>query len=148
MVAGFDRYFQIARCFRDEDLRNDRQPEFSQIDLEASFVGADDVLGYVEAVLVALWDEAGHAVTRPFPRLRWRDAMERFGTDKPDLRYDLVIADWTAAVAPLAGPLFQNAGQNGARVRGVPVRGGGAPCPQGAGQPCGTTQPPGGARAA
>src|SRR3989441_4221759 len=126
MVAGFDRYFQIARCFRDEDRRNDRQPEFSQIDLEASFVGADDVLGYVEAVLVALWDEAGHAVTRPFPRLRWRDAMERFGTDKPDLRYDLVIADWTAAVAPLAVPFFQNAGQNGARVRGIPVRGGSA----------------------
>ncbi|PYO85928.1 MAG: aspartate--tRNA ligase [Gemmatimonadetes bacterium] len=126
MVAGFDRYFQIARCFRDEDLRNDRQPEFSQIDLEASFVGSDDVLAYVEAVLVALWDEAGHAVTRPFPRLRWRDAMERFGTDKPDLRYDLVIADWTAAVAPLAVPFFQTAGQNGARVRGIPVRGGSA----------------------
>src|SRR5439155_322457 len=80
----------------------------------------------VEAVLVALWDEAGHAVTRPFPRLRWRDAMERFGTDKPDLRYDLVIADWTAAVAPLAVPFFQTAGQNGARVRGIPVRGGSA----------------------
>src|SRR5438094_4537079 len=126
MVAGFDRYFQIARCFRDEDLRVDRQPEFSQIDLEASFVGSDDVLAYVEAVLVALWDEAGHAVTRPFPRLRWRDAMERFGTDKPDLRYDLVIADWTAAVAPLAVPFFQTAGQNGARVRGIPVRGGSA----------------------
>ena len=126
MVAGFDRYFQIARCFRDEDLRNDRQPEFSQIDLEASFVGADDVLAYVEAVLVALWDEAGHVVTRPFPRLRWQDAMERFGTDKPDLRYDLAIADWTAAVEPLAVPFFQNARQNGARVRGIPVRGGGA----------------------
>src|SRR5256712_1266035 len=126
MVAGFDRYFQIARCFRDEDLRNDRQPEFAQIDVEASCVGADDVLGCGEACLVGLWEEAGHAVTRPFPRLRWRDAMERFGTDKPDLRYDLVIADWTAAVAPLAVPFFQNAGQNGARVRGIPVRGGSA----------------------
>ena len=126
MVAGFDRYFQIARCFRDEDLRNDRQPEFSQIDIEASFVGVDDVLGYVEAVLVSLWEEAGHKVERPFPRLRWQDAMERFGTDKPDLRYDLAIADWTAAVEPLAVPFFQTARQNGARVRGIAVRGGGA----------------------
>src|ERR1051325_10733934 len=84
MVAGFDRYFQIARCFRDEDLRNDRQPEFTQIDLEASFVGVDDVIGYVEATLVALWEEAGHRVARPFPRLAWREAMERFGIDKPD----------------------------------------------------------------
>ena len=126
MVAGFDRYFQLARCFRDEDLRNDRQPEFTQIDLEASFVGMDDVLGYVEAVLVALWEEAGHAVTRPFPRLRWQDAMERFGTDKPDLRYELAIHDWTTAVEPLAVPFFQSARQNGARVRGLAVKGGGA----------------------
>jgi len=126
MVAGFDRYFQIARCFRDEDLRNDRQPEFSQIDIEASFVAVDDVLEYVEAVLVALWEEAGHRVERPFPRLRWQDAMERFGTDKPDLRYDLAIADWTSAVEPLAVPYFQTARQNGARVRGIAVRGGGA----------------------
>src|SRR6266516_2063574 len=95
MVAGFDRYFQIARCFRDEDLRNDRQPEFTQIDLEASFVGVDDVIGYVEQVLVALWTEAGQAVARPFPRLTWRDAMERYGTDKPDLRFGFSIADWT-----------------------------------------------------
>ena len=126
MIAGFDRYFQLARCFRDEDLRNDRQPEFTQIDLEASFVGMDDVLGYVEAVLIALWEEAGHAVTRPFPRLRWQDAMERFGTDKPDLRYELAIQDWTTVVEPLAVPFFQSARQNGARVRGLAVKGGGA----------------------
>src|SRR5207247_8433235 len=95
MVAGLDRYFQIARCFRDEDLRNDRQPEFTQIDLEASFVGMEDVLGYVEAVLVALWDEAGQAVTRPFPRIPWRGGVGRYGTGKAALLYDFPVADWT-----------------------------------------------------
>jgi len=124
MVSGFDRYFQIARCFRDEDLRYDRQPEFSQIDIEASFVGQEDVIGFVEAVLVALWDEAGHKIPRPFPRLTWREAMERYGTDKPDLRYDLPIVDWTAQVQPLGVPFFQSA-TNGSRVRGIAVQGGG-----------------------
>ncbi|MGH7671780.1 MAG: aspartate--tRNA ligase [Gemmatimonadales bacterium] len=126
MVAGFDRYFQLARCFRDEDLRYDRQPEFTQIDLEASFVGQEDVLGFVEAVLVALWDEAGHWVERPFARLAWREAMERYGTDKPDLRYDLPIVDWTAQVQPLGVPFFQGALKDGARVRGIAVPGGSA----------------------
>jgi len=125
MVAGFDRYFQLARCFRDEDQRLDRQPEFTQIDLEASFVGVEDVIAVVEAVLVALWDEAGHTVSRAFPRLAWRDAMERFGTDKPDLRYDYALADWTAPVAPLAVPFFGRAA-NGTRVRALPVPGGAA----------------------
>ncbi len=126
MVAGFDRYFQIARCFRDEDLRNDRQPEFTQIDIEASFVGMDDVLGLVEAVLVALWDEAGQTVERPFQRIAHHDAMERYGTDKPDLRYDLPIADWTAHVQPLGVPFFEAGRADGARVRGLAVQGGGA----------------------
>ena len=126
MVAGYDRYFQLARCFRDEDLRYDRQPEFTQIDIEASFVRQDDVMGFVEAVLVALWDEAGHTIPQPFPRMPWRDAMERYGTDKPDLRYDFPIIDWTAAVGPLNVPFFSTAGQNGTRVRGIAVTGGGA----------------------
>ena len=126
MVAGLDRYFQLARCFRDEDLRNDRQPEFTQIDIEASFVQMDDVLDYVETVLVALWDEAGHQVGRPFPRITWHEAMERYGTDKPDLRYDLPIADWTAQVQPLGVPFVQAALKDGARVRGLAVKGGGA----------------------
>ena len=126
IVAGFDRYFQIARCFRDEDLRYDRQPEFTQIDLEASFVGAEDVYGFVEAVLVALWDEAGHLVRGPFPRITYRDAMERYGTDKPDLRYDLAIADWTSQVKSLGVPFFEPAGQDGVRVRGLAVSGGSA----------------------
>jgi len=126
MVAGLDRYFQLARCFRDEDLRNDRQPEFTQIDIEASFVQMDDVLDYVETVLVALWDEAGHQVGRPFPRITWHEAMERYGTDKPDLRYDLPIADWTTQVQPLEVPFVQAALKDGARVRGLAVKGGGA----------------------
>jgi len=126
MVAGLDRYFQLARCFRDEDLRNDRQPEFTQIDIEASFVQMDDVLDYVETVLVALWDEDGHQVGRPFPRITWHEAMERYGTDKPDLRYDLPIADWTAQVQPLEVPFVQAALKDGARVRGLAVKGGGA----------------------
>ena len=126
MVCGFDRYFQIARCFRDEDLRYDRQPESTQIDLEASFVGQEDVLGFVEAVLAALWDEGGHAIGRPFPRLTHREAMERYGTDKPDQRYDLAIADWTALVRPLGVPFFHSAVKDGSRVRGLAVKGGGA----------------------
>ena len=127
MVAGFDRYFQLARCFRDEDLRYDRQPEFTQIDLEASFVGAEDVQGFVEQVLVALWKEAGHTVEWPFPRISWHEAMERYGTDKPDLRYEQpAIVDWTEVVQPLHVPFFEGARPDGGRVRGLPVRGGGA----------------------
>jgi aspartyl-tRNA synthetase len=126
MVAGFDRYFQLARCFRDEDQRNDRQPEFTQIDIEASFVGVEDVLGFVEAVLAGLWEEAGHAIPRPFMRMPWREAMERYGTDKPDLRYDLPLADWTEAVQPLAVPFFAPATRDGVRVRALAVPGGSA----------------------
>ena len=95
MMAGLDRYFQIARCFRDEDLRADRQPEFTQIDIEASFVGVEDVLGFGEGMVEALWAEAGHAVETPIPRMRYADAMERYGSDKPDLRYGLEIFDAT-----------------------------------------------------
>ena len=127
MVSGFDRYFQIARCFRDEDLRNDRQPEFTQIDLEASFVGVEDVCGFVETLLVALWSEAGHVIPRPFVRIPYREAMERYGTDKPDLRYeDFPIADWTARVKPLGVPFVESGLKDGARVRGLAVQGGGA----------------------
>ncbi|NOT09594.1 MAG: aspartate--tRNA ligase, partial [Gemmatimonadales bacterium] len=93
MVAGFDRYFQIARCFRDEDLRADRQPEFTQIDLECSFVAQEDVLAVVESVLVEQWAEAGHRIERPFGRLSWKEAMERFGIDKPDLRFGFELQD-------------------------------------------------------
>src|SRR6266545_4927720 len=125
MVAGFDRYFQIARCFRDEDLRADRQPEFTQIDLEASFVGQEDVLGFVEAVLVALWEEAGHRIARAFPRLAWREAMERFGIDKPDLRYGFEIRDLGAHVGADAAPFVREALAAGGRLRGIVAGGAG-----------------------
>ena len=123
MVAGYDRYFQIARCFRDEDLRADRQPEFTQIDIEASFVGPEDVQAVVEQVLVDLWAEAGQAITRPFRRLAYRDAMERYGVDKPDLRYGFEIRDLTPLVAADAAPFVRTAIDGGGRVRGIVAAG-------------------------
>ncbi|HEX9580413.1 MAG TPA: aspartate--tRNA ligase [Gemmatimonadales bacterium] len=124
MISGFDRYFQIARCFRDEDLRADRQPEFTQIDLEASFVVAEDVYRMVEAVLVACWAEAGHTVTAGFPRLAHRDALERFGTDKPDLRFGLEVEDLGAVLGGRGFRAFESAVAAGGRVRGIRVPGG------------------------
>jgi aspartyl-tRNA synthetase len=123
MIAGFDRYFQIARCFRDEDLRADRQPEFTQIDLEASFVDQDDVMAVVEQVLVAQWDEAGHAVPTPFTRLGWQEAMERFGVDKPDLRHGFELRDWTALATADSAPFMHEAIAAGGRVRGLVASG-------------------------
>jgi aspartyl-tRNA synthetase len=119
MVAGYDRYFQIARCFRDEDLRADRQPEFTQIDIEASFVGQEDVQGYIEAVLVALWDEAGESIAAPFRRLKYQDAVERYGIDKPDLRYGFEIRDLTGAVKADAADFVRAAFADGGRLRGI-----------------------------
>jgi aspartyl-tRNA synthetase len=98
MVAGMDRYYQIVRCFRDEDLRADRQPEFTQLDVEMSFVSEDDVMGLIEAMLAEVWSETiGMDVQTPFTRLPYREAMRRFGTDKPDLRYGMELADLSDA---------------------------------------------------
>ncbi len=119
MVAGFDRYFQIARCFRDEDLRADRQPEFTQIDLEASFVSPEDVQTVVERVLVDLWAEAGVEVARPFPRLAWREAMDRYGVDKPDLRFGLELRDLTPLLGADAAPFLSESRAAGGRLRGI-----------------------------
>ncbi len=124
MVAGFDRYFQLARCFRDEDLRADRQPEFTQIDIEASFVSPEDVYGILETVFVALWDEAGHALSAPFRRLPFDEAMERYGTDKPDLRFGLELEDITDRFRAFRA--FERPLSDGGRVRGLKVPGGAA----------------------
>ena len=126
MVAGLDRYFQIARCFRDEDLRADRQPEFTQIDIEASFVGLEDVLGFGEGMVEALWAEAGIAVELPIERMRHADALERYGTDKPDLRFGLEIFDATEIFRPAEFSITRAAIASGGRVRGIRVPGGAA----------------------
>ena len=124
MVAGLDRYFQIARCFRDEDLRADRQPEFTQIDIEASFVGIEDVLGFGEGMVEALWAEAGQTVELPIERLRYGEAMERYGSDKPDLRFGLEIFDATEVFRPADFAITRAAIAGGGRVRGIRVPGG------------------------
>jgi aspartyl-tRNA synthetase len=95
MVAGMERYFQIARCYRDEDFRADRQPEFTQLDIEMSFVDQDDVIAVSESVISALWRLIGHEVETPIPRMTYADAMRRFGSDKPDLRLDLELIECT-----------------------------------------------------
>ncbi|MHB1222425.1 MAG: aspartate--tRNA ligase [Gemmatimonadaceae bacterium] len=126
MISGFDRYFQIARCFRDEDLRADRQPEFSQIDIEASFVGPEDIFALTEALLGALWRVAGVEIPERFPRMIYAEAMERFGSDRPDLRYDLAIGDVSAAFADADFGITRSALAAGGRVRGIRLPGGAA----------------------
>jgi aspartyl-tRNA synthetase len=126
MVAGLDRYFQIARCFRDEDLRADRQPEFTQIDVEASFVGMEDVLGFGEGMVAAIWGEAGFGVETPIERMVYADALERFGSDKPDLRFGLEIFDATEVFRPADFSITRRAIDAGGRVRGIKVPGGAA----------------------
>jgi aspartyl-tRNA synthetase len=126
MVAGYDRYFQIARCFRDEDLRADRQPEFTQIDIEASFVGLEDVLGFGEGMVRDLWAVAGQDVAIPIPRMRHAEAMEVYGSDKPDLRYDLTIFDATEVFRGAEFSITRSAIAAGGRVRGIRVPGGAA----------------------
>ncbi|MDA1082469.1 MAG: aspartate--tRNA ligase [Gemmatimonadetes bacterium] len=123
MICGFDRYFQIARCFRDEDLRADRQPEFTQIDIEASFVEQDDILSMAEGLIGALWLEAGAAAPAVMPRITYADAMDRYGTDRPDLRYGLEISDWTSVFEGIAFNITRSAIDAGGRVRGIVLPG-------------------------
>lgn len=124
MVAGFDRYFQIARCFRDEDLRADRQPEFTQIDLEASFVEVDDILAWMEGLMVHLAGIAGIPAPTPFLRLTHEQALERYGTDRPDLRIPLEIQDWSDALADTESRILNGALEAGGRIRALLVEGG------------------------
>jgi aspartyl-tRNA synthetase len=124
MVSGFDRYFQIARCFRDEDLRADRQPEFTQIDLEASFVSPEDIVRWVEGLTAAMAAVGEVDAPVPFPRMTWAEAMDRYGSDRPDLRYGLEIHDWTEATADVDFRILRSAVDAGGRVRGIVVPGG------------------------
>ncbi|HZK79290.1 MAG TPA: aspartate--tRNA ligase [Gemmatimonadaceae bacterium] len=126
MVSGFDRYFQIARCFRDEDLRADRQPEFTQIDIEASFVTPEDIMELAEGLLGVLFADAGIAIPATFRRMTYADCMEQYGCDRPDLRYGLAIVDVTEAFRNADFGITRSAIDAGGRVRGVKIPGGAA----------------------
>ena len=123
MAAGVERYFQIARCFRDEDLRADRQPEHTQLDLEMSFVERDDVLNLIEELFTSLVEEVtpGKRVISPFPRLTYADAMLAYGTDKPDLRFDLRLSDLSGALSGSEFKVFSRAVESGGVVKGLAV---------------------------
>ena len=124
MVSGFDRYFQIAKCFRDEDLRADRQPEFTQIDVEMSFVDENEVIGMTEGLMATLYKEVlGIEITIPFRRLSFREAMETYGSDKPDTRFGLEIADCSAVVAKSGFRVFSETVAKGGVVAGFTVPG-------------------------
>src|SRR5271165_3500452 len=126
MVSGFDRYFQIARCFRDEDLRANRQPEFTQLDVEMSFVDDHDVTSTMEILVAAMAREfGGQKIALPLPRLDYHDVMERFGTDRPDLRYGLELKDVADIAAQSEFKVFHQAREHGHRIRGICVPGGG-----------------------
>ena len=126
MVAGIDRYFQIARCMRDEDLRADRQPEFTQLDIEMSFVDEEDVHAVLERAIASAWSASGFrgAITTPFPRLTWHDAMDRFGVDKPDVRFGLELRDLTDALRGCGFRVFAGAVAGGGVIKGIAVPGG------------------------
>ncbi len=129
MCAGCDRYFQIAKCFRDEDLRADRQPEFTQIDMELSFVDVDDVIDVNERLLKKMFEEVlGVSVPLPIPRMTWQEAMDRYGSDKPDIRFGMELTDVTETVKDSEFAVFKDAIENGGTVRGINAKGqGGMP---------------------
>ncbi len=125
MISGFDRYYQIAKCFRDEDLRADRQPEFTQIDVEMSFVGEDDIIAMTEAMMVRLFREVLDVeVPIPFPRLTYNEAVNRYGLDKPDIRFGMELTDLSDIVADSGFKVFANAVKAGGVVKAVKVKGG------------------------
>jgi aspartyl-tRNA synthetase len=126
MVAGVDRYFQIARCFRDEDLRADRQPEFTQLDLEMSFVTQDDILDVIEGLLITMVEELTRKkVNKPFPRLTWAESQARYGTDKPDLRFEMPLVDISDIAGSSGFEVFRKAVEEGGEVKAIRAQGAG-----------------------
>lgn len=126
MISGFDRYFQIVKCFRDEDLRADRQPEFTQIDVEMSFVGPEDIQGYMEGMLEAVFGEIlGIQLTRPFPRMGYQEAIARYGSDRPDVRCGMELVEVTDVVVHSQFQVFTQAIDESGIVKGINLKGGG-----------------------
>ncbi|MGD2126836.1 MAG: aspartate--tRNA ligase, partial [Desulfobacteraceae bacterium] len=123
MISGMDRYYQIVRCFRDEDLRPNRQPEFTQLDLEASFIDEDFIFEVVEELTVRMFALGGIDLTRPFTRMTYREAMDRYGTDRPDLRFDMPLVDVTDIVQETRYSVFQKIVRQGGQVKGFCVKG-------------------------
>lgn len=126
MCSGYDRYFQIAKCFRDEDLRADRQPEFTQIDMELSFVDVDDVIDVNERLLKKMFSLIGVEVSLPLPRMTWQEAMDRYGSDKPDTRFGMELQDVTTVVQNCGFGVFTGTIERGGSVRGINAKGQGA----------------------
>ncbi|MDD5447958.1 MAG: aspartate--tRNA ligase, partial [Actinomycetota bacterium] len=125
MVSGFERYYQIARCFRDEDLRADRQPEFTQIDIEMSFVDEEDVIGTTERLISSIFQAAlGISMETPFQRISYQEAMERYGTDRPDLRYECVMATLDEVFSKTEFRVFAESLKSKASIRGLGIKGG------------------------
>jgi aspartyl-tRNA synthetase len=125
MISGFDRYFQIVRCFRDEDLRADRQPEFTQIDIEMSFIEKEDIFDLCEAMMASVFELIGVKIDVPFPRLSYDESMERYGTDKPDLRSEMEIIDLTDAATSLDSEIIQSTVSSGGVLKGLLLEKGG-----------------------
>jgi len=124
MASGFDRYYQIARCFRDEDLRADRQPEFTQADIEVSFMSAGEIMEFMEELFVILFKEMlGVEVNRPIPKIGWFEAMAKYGTDAPDVRFEMLIGDVTGLAEESGFNVFKSAVKKGGVVRGLAVPG-------------------------
>ncbi len=124
MISGIERYYQIARCFRDEDLRADRQPEFTQVDLEMAFTDEDEIISVSEQLLKAAFAAANVEICPPFPRLSYRESMERFGSDKPDMRFALEIADLTPVASTCRFQVFRQVADSGGRLKAITLRGG------------------------
>lgn len=124
MVSGYERYFQITRCFRDEDLRADRQPEFTQLDIETSFMNQEEIMHMTEDMLTAVVKEVkGVEVPKPFPRMTYDEAMERYGSDKPDTRFGLELVNVSEIVANSGFKVFKGAVESGGKVSAINVKG-------------------------